>query len=163
MPQTSSMAPVRGATTETRLPFSLSRQARQPWHRASPRPRGSGVGSGFAQSPLSSRQWARGTYPAEQPLEIGRPVAYVSGICWRWLMPEQRHVRLFRNGRNQAVRIPVEFELPGDEAIMHRDGDRLVIEPVRKRGLIALLKTMKPLEEDFPEIDDPVPSPESVL
>jgi antitoxin VapB len=48
----------------------------------------------------------------------------------------------------------VEFELPGDEAIMHRDGDRLVIEPVRKRGLVALLKTMKPLEEEFPAIDD---------
>ena len=76
---------------------------------------------------------------------------------------EQRHVRLFRNGRNQAVRIPVEFELPGDEAVMHRDGDRLVIEPVRKRGLIALLKTMKPLKEQFPEIDDPVPTRENVF
>jgi antitoxin VapB len=71
-------------------------------------------------------------------------------------MPERRHAKLFRNGRNQAVRIPVEFELSGDEAIMHRDGDRLVIEPVRKRGLVALLKTMKPLEEEFPGIDDPV-------
>jgi antitoxin VapB len=70
---------------------------------------------------------------------------------------------LFRNGRNQAVRIPVEFELPGDEAVMHRDGDRLVIEPVRKRGLIALLKTMKPLKEQFPEIDDPVPTRENVF
>jgi antitoxin VapB len=78
-------------------------------------------------------------------------------------MPEQRHVRLFRNGRNQAVRIPVEFELPGDEAIMHRDGDRLVIEPVRKRGLVALLKAMKPLEEGFPEIDDPVLAPENLF
>jgi antitoxin VapB len=76
-------------------------------------------------------------------------------------MPERRHVRLFRNGRDQVVRIPVEFELPGDEAIMHRAGDRF--EPVRKRGLIALLKTMKPHEEDFPEIDDPVPTPEKVL
>ena len=76
-------------------------------------------------------------------------------------MPERRHVRLFRNGRNQAVRIPVEFELPGDEAIMHRDGDRLVIEPVRKRGPVALLETMKPREEEFPDIDDPVPAPES--
>src|SRR5256714_14490262 len=83
--------------------------------------------------------------------------------AWRWLMPEQRHVRLFRNGRNQAVRIPVEFELPGDEAIMHRDGDRLVIEPVRRRGLIGLLKTMKPLDEEFPQIDDPVPAPERRL
>jgi antitoxin VapB len=78
-------------------------------------------------------------------------------------MPEHRHVRLFRNGRNQAIRIPVEFELPGDEAIIHRDGDRLVIEPVRKRGLIAWLKTMKALDEDFPEIDDPVLPAESVL
>jgi antitoxin VapB len=78
-------------------------------------------------------------------------------------MSEQRHVKLFRNGRNQAVRIPVEFELPGDEAIMHRDGDRLVIEPLRKRGLVALLKTMKPLGEDFPGIEDPVPTPEKVL
>jgi len=78
-------------------------------------------------------------------------------------MSEPRHVRLFRNGRNQAVRIPVEFELPGSEAIMHRDGDRLVIEPVRKRGLVALLKAMKPLEEDFPEIDDTISTPESVL
>ena len=78
-------------------------------------------------------------------------------------MSEQRHVRLFRNGRNQAVRIPVEFELPGNEAIMRRDGERLVIEPVRKRGLVALLKAMKPVEESFPEIDDPVPAPERVL
>jgi antitoxin VapB len=78
-------------------------------------------------------------------------------------MAQQRHVKLFRNGRNQAVRIPVEFELPGDEAIMHRDGDRLVIEPVRKRGLVALLKSMKPLDERLPTIDDPVPAPEKVL
>jgi antitoxin VapB len=78
-------------------------------------------------------------------------------------MPEQRNVRLFRNGRNQAVRIPVEFELPGDEAIMRREGDRLVIEPVRKRGLIALLKTMTPLDEEFPSIDDPLPASERVL
>ena len=77
-------------------------------------------------------------------------------------MAEQRRVRLFRNGRNQAALIPVEFELPGDAAIMHRDGDRLVIEPMRKRGLVALLKTMKPLKDDFPEIDDPVSTPENV-
>ena len=77
-------------------------------------------------------------------------------------MPARRRIKLFRDGRNQAVRIPVEFELPGDEAIMYRDGDHLVIEPVRKRGLVALLKTMKPLGEDFPEIDDPVPAPERV-
>ncbi len=78
-------------------------------------------------------------------------------------MTEQRRVRLFRNGGYQVVRIPQEFELPGDEAIIHREGYRLMIEPLRKRGLIALLETMKPLDEDFPEIADPVPPPERML
>jgi antitoxin VapB len=44
---------------------------------------------------------------------------------------------------------------------MHRDGERLVIEPVRKRRLIALLETMAPMEE-VPEIDDPIPASEQV-
>ena len=78
-------------------------------------------------------------------------------------MTEQRHVKLFRNGRNQAVRIPVEFELPGSEAIMHRDGERLVIEPVRKRGLIALLKSMQPVKDSLPEMTDIVPPAERVF
>ena len=76
-------------------------------------------------------------------------------------MTERRRVRLFRIGRGQAVRIPVALELPGDETIMHRDGARLVIEPVRKRRLIALLETMTPMEE-VPEIDDPIPASEQV-
>ena len=40
----------------------------------------------------------------------------------------ERHARLFRNGRNQAVRIPREFEFPGDEVIIRKDGDRLIVE-----------------------------------
>jgi antitoxin VapB len=96
-------------------------------------------------------------------LAMRSQTAYVYRICVEAPMTEHRHVKLFRNGRNQAVRIPVEFELPGDEAIMHRDGDRLVIEPVRKRGLAALFKSMKPLDEDLPEIDDPIPAPEDVF
>ncbi|KAF2988910.1 antitoxin (plasmid) [Methylocystis sp. MJC1] len=78
-------------------------------------------------------------------------------------MSAVRHVKLFRNGRNQAVRIPVEFELPGDEAILRREGDRLVLEPTRKRGLLALLETMQPVEEDFPEIEDRPPPAEKIF
>ena len=69
-------------------------------------------------------------------------------------MGEERHVRLFKNGRNQAVRIPVEFELPGDEAIMRKDGDRLIIEPAKKRDLLDWLKTIEPWDEAFPEVDE---------
>ena len=74
-----------------------------------------------------------------------------------------RRVRLFRNGRNQAVRIPVEFELPGNEAIMRREGDRLVIEPAEHVGLLDWLATIEPWEEQFPEIDDPPVEPEDLF
>ena len=69
-------------------------------------------------------------------------------------MQSERHVRLFRNGRNQAIRIPREFELEGDEAIIHKEGDRLIVEPVRKGKLLALLATLEPLEDIFPDVDE---------
>nr|WP_296748708.1 AbrB/MazE/SpoVT family DNA-binding domain-containing protein [Thioalkalivibrio sp.] len=68
-------------------------------------------------------------------------------------METTRHVRLFRNGRNQAVRIPREFELDTDEAVIYREDDRLVIEPVRRKGLLATLATLHDLEEEFPDVD----------
>ena len=77
------------------------------------------------------------------------------GICQIVAMDETRHVKLFRNGRNQAVRIPRQFELPGDEAIMRKIGDQLIIEmPKKKMTLIELLETFEPIEEPFPEIED---------
>ena len=72
--------------------------------------------------------------------------------------PETKRASLFRNGRNQALRIPRAFELPGKEVIMHREGDRLVIEPVpEKNSLLSVLAGLKPLEEKFPSIDDSLP------
>lgn len=69
-------------------------------------------------------------------------------------MSEARTVSLFRNGRNQAVRIPVEFELPGNEAVMRKEGDKLIIEPKRKKTLLDVLDEFGPLNEPFPDIDD---------
>ncbi|TVP80437.1 AbrB/MazE/SpoVT family DNA-binding domain-containing protein [Thioalkalivibrio sp.] len=74
----------------------------------------------------------------------------------------ERHVRLFRNGRNQALRIPREYELEGEEAIIRKEGDRLIVEPVRKGRLLALLSTMKPLEEQFPNVDEDLPAQDDV-
>jgi antitoxin VapB len=66
----------------------------------------------------------------------------------------ERHVKLFRNGRNQAVRIPREFELPGDEAIIRKEGERLIVEPVPPKSLLHVLATLPTLEEAFPPIED---------
>lgn len=64
-----------------------------------------------------------------------------------------RHVKLFKNGRNQAVRIPRELELPGEDAIMRKEGNRLIIEPIPPRSLLVLLATLEPIEEDFGAIE----------
>jgi antitoxin VapB len=74
-------------------------------------------------------------------------------------MGYERHVRLFRNGRNQAVRIPREFELPGEDAVMRKEGDKLIIEPAPRKSLLALLATLEPIEDDFGEIEDLPPDP----
>ena len=50
-----------------------------------------------------------------------------------------RHVRLFRNGRNQALRIPRDFELEGDEATIRKEGNCLILEPIRTRIFIRAL------------------------
>lgn len=69
-------------------------------------------------------------------------------------MSVPRRVKLFRNGRNQAVRIPREFELSGEEAILRREGERLIIEPAPPRSLLAVLATLEPLDEEFPPIPE---------
>ena len=70
-------------------------------------------------------------------------------------MHTERHVRLFRNGSNQAIRIPRTLELPGNDAIIRKEGDCLIIEPVKKPSLLALLATLQPLDDDFPDLEDP--------
>ena len=78
-------------------------------------------------------------------------------------MRSERHVSLFRNGRNQAIRIPREFELEGTEAIIHKEGDKLIIEPIRKKSLKEILTSLSPVDEDFPEIIDLPVEPEDIF
>jgi virulence-associated protein VagC len=58
-----------------------------------------------------------------------------------------------KNGRNQAVRIPREFELPGYDAILHKEGDELIIEAVPQKSLLALLATN--IVSIWPELRSP--------
>ena len=76
--------------------------------------------------------------------------------------PPARQVRLFRNGANQAVRIPREFEFSGTSAVMRKVGNTLVIEPIAveyPRGspqafLQALDEIAKlgPCDDEFPDV-----------
>lgn len=72
-------------------------------------------------------------------------------------MQNERIVRLFRYGSHQALRIPRDLELPGSQALLRKDGNRLIVEPVPRPSLLEFLSTWAPLDEDFPDIDDPGP------
>ncbi len=72
-------------------------------------------------------------------------------------MISERRVRLFRNGKNQAVRIPRGFELPGKDAVMRKEGERLIVEPAPPMSLLEVLAGLTPLDEALPEISDPLP------
>jgi len=82
-------------------------------------------------------------------------------------MPQPRHqepsppreAKLFRNNKSQAIRIPADFEFQGDRVLIHREGDRLVIEPARRKNLLEVLSGLESLEpeDQFPEIDDSLP------
>jgi len=42
--------------------------------------------------------------------------------------------KIFRNGRSQAVRLPKEFRFDGEEVSIRREGERVILEPVRRRS-----------------------------
>lgn len=66
----------------------------------------------------------------------------------------ERHASLFRNGRNQAVRIPREFELEGTEVLVRKEGERLILTPIRKNKLMDLLASWEPLDDGLPDVED---------
>ena len=70
-------------------------------------------------------------------------------------MTAERQVRLFRNGRNQALRIPRDLELPGRAATLRKEGPRLIVEPVAAPSLLAVLAKLRPLDEELPPITRP--------
>lgn len=71
-------------------------------------------------------------------------------------LSQTREAKLFRNNKSQAVRIPADFELPGTHVLIHREGDRLILEPIRRKNLLDVLAELEPLgpEDEFPQIDD---------
>ena len=69
-------------------------------------------------------------------------------------MISQYQVRLFHNGRNQTLNIPHAFEMPSNDVMIRKDGERLIIEPFKKRSLLELLATLPDIDEDFSNVDE---------
>lgn len=69
----------------------------------------------------------------------------------------ERHASIFRDGRSQAVRIPRGFEFEGSEVLVRKEGDRLILTPIKKSGLLDLLATWEPMDDELLIPDDDSP------
>ena len=54
------------------------------------------------------------------------------------------------NGRNQAVRLPVDFTLDADEVFIERQGDKLILTP-KPKSWDAYFQNSQRLSDDFPD------------
>ena len=58
--------------------------------------------------------------------------------------------KVFKSGNSQAVRIPKEFHLEGEEVEILRQGGSLLLRP-RKESWAALVNSLKMFSHDFME------------
>ena len=56
--------------------------------------------------------------------------------------------KVFKSGNSQAVRIPKEFHLQGDEVEIRRKGDSLILRS-KKESWVALIESLKKFTDDF--------------
>lgn len=68
-------------------------------------------------------------------------------------MQTEQLVHLERVGSRQMLYIPPEFELAGENVLIRKEGDRLIVEPAQKPSLLAYLATLDPIEDEFPDVD----------
>ena len=62
----------------------------------------------------------------------------------------KKTTRLFFSGNSQAVRIPKEFQLEGDEVEIQRRGNTLVLRP-KKKSWSLLADSLTKFTKDFME------------
>ena len=58
--------------------------------------------------------------------------------------------KIFQNGRSQAIRLPKAFRLSGTEVRISREGDRIILEPL-KQSWDDWLLAIEQFSDDFME------------
>lgn len=76
---------------------------------------------------------------------------------------EEQRAKLFRNGGSQAVRLPKEFRMPGDEVRIRREGDAVILEPLEDEpwpaGFWERFGSLPPVPDDFRRPEPLPPTP----
>jgi antitoxin VapB len=56
--------------------------------------------------------------------------------------------KLFQNGNSQAVRLPKEFRIPGNEVKIFKKGNQVILEPIETTWN-SLFESLSEFPEDF--------------
>jgi antitoxin VapB len=62
--------------------------------------------------------------------------------------------RIFQNGRSQAVRLPREFRFEGDEVLIRKEGDDVILSPRPKSWDAFFKETPLPSPDFMPNRED---------
>ena len=74
--------------------------------------------------------------------------AYVYILVYIRAYVIMKTAKIFKSGNSQAVRIPKEFQLTGDEVEIQKKGNTLVLRPTR-RSWTALIESLQKFTDDF--------------
>ena len=75
----------------------------------------------------------------------------------------QKTAKLFMNGRSQAVRLPKEFRFEGDEVIVYKEGNSVILSPKPKSWHSFFKNTPLPSEDFMKERIDMTPQNRELL
>ena len=71
--------------------------------------------------------------------------------------------KIFRTGRSQAVRLPKEYRFEGSEVSIRREGDNVILEPIREGDRAWANRLAGTWDEDFATAALDRPGPEMML
>lgn len=85
--------------------------------------------------------------PAVADLDSYAPI-YILDIYIRSLRGNMKTAKIFKNGDSQAVRLPKEFRFAGNEVLIKKVGDAVVLLP-KARSWRALIESLSKFPSDF--------------
>jgi antitoxin VapB len=101
------------------------------------------------------------TIPAKKPRSKSKPAVSAKNLSGAAV----KHAAIFRNGSNQAVRLPQDFRFPNEvkEVRIRKQGDGLLLSPVKPNwASFFALKVMVP-DEFMADRNDAPPQSRDLL
>lgn len=76
---------------------------------------------------------------------------------------EMQTAKIFKNGQSQAVRIPKEYRFEGDEVLIHKEGDSVILSPKPSSWHNFFESALLPSDDFMEKRADTLPQPRDLF